>query len=666
MEELEYIEVRKKSVSRIYRQDVYDLFIAQNLNADEVAYELGVCVALIHKCLKKFGIKKPKELKELRKKDTCTKKYGVPNPMQSSEFKEKHKGSCLKKYGVDNVLRLESTKDKIRKTNLEKYGAENVFASEHGKQKIKETMLEKYGVENPMQLEEIKEKVKKTNLEKYGVEQVLQADEIKEKIKRTNLEKYGTECTFNNPQIREKIKETNLKKYGVENPLSSPDIRKKINETCANKYGQQYYTQVPEVKDKIKGTNHYKYGNYCVLNVPEIREKIRKTNLEKYGVEYYTQAVEMVEKSQDTMLLKYGDRHALRIPKFKEKARKTLQEHYGVDSVLKLPNFYSTWRKQRMLEKYGVENNSQIHLSKETLEILHNRDEFIQYLKHYTNKPSTETVAEDLKCSRSCVDVNIKKHNLQEYINYYYSYGEQELYELFPTEFRNVRDVIFKELDLYYPEEKIAIEFNGDYWHSTKRPLEKNYHYNKFTACYDKGIRLVQIYEHMWKNRNSRDLLIFMLARAFKKETEMFNLEELLVERISSKEASQLENAHNLRPSKNIVDAVGLLYNGSIILQVSVNKDNYINYTYVGNTLVSGGEQKLLNELSKNYLTLKYLADLDIDDIFLYNSMGFNPLGTINESSVLVDNYGNIVYNETESTYRINKSGLMEMVYRAR
>ena len=638
MEELEYIEVRKKSVSRIYRKDVYDLFITQNLNADEVAYELGVCVALIHKCLKKFGIKKPKELKELRKKDTCMKKYGVLNPMQSSEFKEKHKGSCLKKYGVDNVLRLESTKDKIRKTNLEKYGAENVFASEHGKQKIKETMLEKYGVENPMQLEETKEKVKKTNLEKYGVEQVLQADEIKEKIKKTNLEKYGTEYYVNSNDFKNKFERTCLEKYGAKDFLSSAAGESMRKETGVD--GQ--------------------------LVKPEIQEKIRQTNLHKYGVKYYTQTKEMIIKSQETMLNKYGEKYTMRVPKFKEKARKTLQEHYGVDSVLKLPNFYSTWRKQRMLEKYGVENNSQIHLSKETLEILHNRDEFIQYLKHYTNKPSTETVAEDLKCSRSCVDVNIKKHNLQEYINYYYSYGEQELYELFPTEFRNVRDVIFKELDLYYPEEKIAIEFNGDYWHSTKRPLEKNYHYNKFTACYNKGIRLVQIYEHMWKNSNSRDRLIFMLARAFKKETEMFNLEELLVERISSKEASQLENAHNLRPSKNIVDAVGLLYKGNIILQVSVNKDNYINYTYVENTLVSGGEQKLLNELSKNYLMLKYLADLDIDDIFLYNSMGFNPLGTINESSVLVDNYGNIVYNETESTYRINKSGLMEMVYRAR
>ena len=638
MEELEYIEVRKKSVSRIYRQDVYDLFITQNLNADEVAHELGVCVALIHKCLKKFGIKKPKELKELRKKDTCTKKYGVPNPMQSSEFKEKHKGSCLKKYGVDNVLRLESTKDKIRKTNLEKYGAENVFASEHGKQKIKETMLGKYGVENPMQLEETKEKVKKTNLEKYGVEQVLQADEIKEKIKKTNLEKYGTEYYVNSNDFKNKFERTCLEKYGAKDFLSSAAGESMRKETGVD--GQ--------------------------LVKPEIQEKIRQTNLHKYGVKYYTQTKEMIIKSQETMLNKYGEKYTMRVPKFKEKARKTFQEHYGVDSVLKLPNFYSTWRKQRMLEKYGVENNSQIHLSKETLEILHNRDEFIQYLKHYTNKPSTETVAKDLKCSRSCVDVNIKKHNLQEYINYYHSYGEQELYELFPTEFRNVRDVIFKELDLYYPEEKIAIEFNGDYWHSTKRPLEKNYHYNKFTACYNKGIRLVQIYEHMWKNSNSRDLLILMLARAFKKETEMFSLEELLVERISSKEASQLENAHNLRPSKNIVDAVGLLYKGNIILQVSVNKDNYINYTYVGNTLVSGGEQKLLNELSKNYLTVKYLADLDTDDISLYNSMGFNPLGTINKSSVLVDNYGNIVYNETDSTYRINKSGLMEMIYRAK
>lgn len=54
-----------------------------------------------------------------------------------------------------------------------------------------------------------------------------------------------------------------------------------------------------------------------------------------------------------------------------------------------------------------------------------------------------------------------------------------------------------KELDLYYTEKKIAIEFNGDYWHSEKHK-EKKYHYNKFSQCLEKGIVLVNIFENEW------------------------------------------------------------------------------------------------------------------------------------------------------------------------
>lgn len=62
----------------------------------------------------------------------------------------------------------------------------------------------------------------------------------------------------------------------------------------------------------------------------------------------------------------------------------------------------------------------------------------------------------------------------------------------------NRRDIIEgKELDLYYPEKQIAIEFNGDYWHS-ERFKGKEYHYNKFDICRKNNILLVSIFERDW------------------------------------------------------------------------------------------------------------------------------------------------------------------------
>ena len=48
-----------------------------------------------------------------------------------------------------------------------------------------------------------------------------------------------------------------------------------------------------------------------------------------------------------------------------------------------------------------------------------------------------------------------------------------------------------QELDIYLPELKIAVEFNGNYWHKDV----KNYHLDKSIACRNKGIRLIHIYQ---------------------------------------------------------------------------------------------------------------------------------------------------------------------------
>ena len=49
-----------------------------------------------------------------------------------------------------------------------------------------------------------------------------------------------------------------------------------------------------------------------------------------------------------------------------------------------------------------------------------------------------------------------------------------------------------KELDIYIPSHKLAIECNGCYWHSQ---YPKEYHYNKFISCKEKEIQLVTVWE---------------------------------------------------------------------------------------------------------------------------------------------------------------------------
>jgi hypothetical protein len=90
----------------------------------------------------------------------------------------------------------------------------------------------------------------------------------------------------------------------------------------------------------------------------------------------------------------------------------------------------------------------------------------------------------------------------------YGSSYETEIYKLFNKDYKieqNTKSIIKPlELDLYFEKEKLAIEINGDYWHSYNRletKKEKFYHFNKFLKCKEKDIKLFQIKEYDW-NKN--------------------------------------------------------------------------------------------------------------------------------------------------------------------
>lgn len=57
------------------------------------------------------------------------------------------------------------------------------------------------------------------------------------------------------------------------------------------------------------------------------------------------------------------------------------------------------------------------------------------------------------------------------------------------------------ELDIYIPKLHIAIEYNGLRWHSEEFNKDKNYHLNKLIKCNEKGIKLIQIFEDEWIER---------------------------------------------------------------------------------------------------------------------------------------------------------------------
>ena len=59
------------------------------------------------------------------------------------------------------------------------------------------------------------------------------------------------------------------------------------------------------------------------------------------------------------------------------------------------------------------------------------------------------------------------------------------------------KTLFFLELDIHLPELKLAIEFNGFYWHSEEKK-GNNYHLNKTKECEKQNIKLIHIFEDEW------------------------------------------------------------------------------------------------------------------------------------------------------------------------
>ena len=54
------------------------------------------------------------------------------------------------------------------------------------------------------------------------------------------------------------------------------------------------------------------------------------------------------------------------------------------------------------------------------------------------------------------------------------------------------------EIDIYIPKLRKAIEFNGLYWHYSKKLFRPGYHAQKSNLCREKGIKLLHIREDLW------------------------------------------------------------------------------------------------------------------------------------------------------------------------
>ena len=309
--------------------------------------------------------------------------------------------------------------------------------------------------------------------EKYGVNHISELNSVQESKRKTCQERYGVDNPAKSNIIREKMKKTTFERYGVENYRNSDEYLDKANRTCQEKYGLNlnWISSQSWFRDKVKKTNLEKFGAESATRNEDVKNKIRQTNLEKYGVEWFTQTDDFQKFVKEANLKKYGVEYTMQSSEVLQIIKQNNLEKYGVEWYFQQEEFKDNFRNY-FLELYGVQNPMKIKSISEKVK---------------------QTTIEKYGCFPvpQKVYANFQKVEL-DIFNYIKSFNND--FSIIKNDRKVLKGL---ELDIYIPELKLAIEVNGDYWHSNIYKI-KNYHINKTNLCKSKGIRLIHIWEHEW------------------------------------------------------------------------------------------------------------------------------------------------------------------------
>lgn len=125
------------------------------------------------------------------------------------------------------------------------------------------------------------------------------------------------------------------------------------------------------------------------------------------------------------------------------------------------------------------------------------------------------------------------------------------------------------ELDIYIKSKKIAIEFNGLFWHSNK---DKNYHLMKTEMCDSLGIRLIQIFEDEYIFH--KDIVLSKLKHIIGNDYDLDKIygRNCIVKEITFKESSEFLNRNHIQGSSKSTVYLGAFNNGILCAVMTFTK----------------------------------------------------------------------------------------------
>jgi len=250
------------------------------------------------------------------------------------------------------------------------------------------------------------------------------------------------------------------------------------------------------------------------------------------------------------------------------------------------------------------------------------------------------------------------------------SSGEEEVVRFLRDEcgvvniIRNTSTIIHPlHIDIYLPDYKLGIEFDGIYWHTESKIANKNYHLNKTASCENIDIQLLHIFENEWINK--RPIWQSIIKNKIGKNSSRIYGRQCEVKVSDREMAKQFLEENHLQGKINASVHLGLYHQGVLVSLLSLGKSRYnksyeyeiLRFCNLLGTSVVGGFGKLyahfLNRFNpKSIITY---ADKRYSDGKLYSKFF-----TLSHTSP--PNYWYVVNRELESRVKYQKHKLKDLL----
>lgn len=269
------------------------------------------------------------------------------------------------------------------------------------------------------------------------------------------------------------------------------------------------------------------------------------------------------------------------------------------------------------------------------------KEGLIKYInKNFKEKPTIKELSNKLEIAESTLCQIVIKFEIQNYIQYFISDVEKQIREFClqnnssTEKVANLKILEGQEIDIYLPDLKLGIEYNGNLWHSNHPKFGKQdylYHQKKSLLAQEKGVFLLHIWEWEWNSK--QNIILGLLKSKLGIFDKKIGASKCKIKVLSNQEYQNFCNENHLQGTCAAKVKYGLFYKEELVQVMSFGCPRF-NSDYQWEIIrecsklgyiILGGKEKLWKRFLKDYSPNNCISYCDFSKFngYSYIKLGF-------------------------------------------